>query len=1208
MTKTMHPPRPAESLESPYVSFATSTSDSAPPPRCCSFVAAAKVVLSLATLLVAGLGIAGAQTATSSQSRPSLTTLTRELNGGSFRSIGNLSFLLANATTAFYDAQGQKNFVIATDGTTTGTHVLGERRSFYGISDDGVAFWTAFDHADGSTLWRSDGTPGGTLSSLLPLRQLRPGGDVGFPTDAGAIIGSHLVMVLCDFDGCGLAAIDPESLEPTFLADTRGRFDREAYFLGRVGDDLLFNASSRRDSRTREVQIWRTDGTTAGTAPVAQIPGHMEGAGQLATTERLFFEVLLNEPTTPDITQLWATNGTPEGTVNVAEISSDSPFEPHFSLLAGAQGTVYFRAAQLEDGALLRSRGQPGDAVPVFEFPVGSGVSDMAILDDGTTLLLTATDEDYELFRVGESLEELTLLTESSGLVVGRRLHSLGSRVVFHVGHGFGGAEAADLMSSDGTRGGTGAFRSYDCLTETCPRELRRALTGPPRLAYFSIPFLDGGGELWSTDGTSAGTTLFIEKNQLSVGAGAHLINGAVFDGRDLRSGETQLWGLGLRQRQPTRLSSLTVPFGRDRLDPAGGARRVANRIVFPMPKAPEGATRLWSTDGSADGTSVLPAPQSLSDVSWFETDESDVIFFVDRQTFESSLWRTDGTPDGTFRIHDDVSVVGPVVGDELYFRSEAAVGLWKTDGSLSGTTRVSDSFLMSSLNFLVDDRICYLRSQSRADVECFNTTTQATTTTEDTVLGSPFASIGNLVLFAERGALMRVDAETFANPVTVAALPGLSARSLIATEHDGFVYVAVSDYPSRFDLVRMSPDGTGAENLGSFVGGGSGGTGLEFVSAPHGLYFIGNSRSEGYEVWRTLGSRSSTEVAVDLVPGEASSFPANLVATETGLIFSAHTNTTGYEQFFFDAATGEAHLLQDLVPGFLGSRPGRAATTEDFGVFVAEDGLRGPQAHAIRLNPSGCIASEGAICLSGERFKVEAVWRDFDGNFGSGNAVPLTDDTGYFWFFDQDNVENVLKVLDARGVNEHFWVFFGALSNVEYWLTVTDTSTGLAKRYFNPPGTFASAGDTEAFGPAGVPFPEAVVTNSGFHRVEGVESRGSAGACVENETTVCLNGDRFGVSVDWTDFQGSTGTGTPSAVTDDTGTVWFFDEANVEVIFKILDASAVNGHFWFFYGALSNVAYTITVTDHQTGVTKTYSNPSGRFASAGDVEAFDAL
>ena len=55
----------------------------------------------------------------------------------------------------------------------------------------------------------------------------------------------------------------------------------------------------------------------------------------------------------------------------------------------------------------------------------------------------------------------------------------------------------------------------------------------------------------------------------------------------------------------------------------------------------------------------------------------------------------------------------------------------------------------------------------------------------------------------------------------------------------------------------------------------------------------------------------------------------------------------------------------------------------------------------------------------------------------------------------------------------------------------------------------------------------------------------------------------------------------------------------------KVLDARAVNGRFWVFYGALSNVGYTITVTDTETGDAKTYRNELGSFGSVGDTAAF---
>jgi hypothetical protein len=79
---------------------------------------------------------------------------------------------------------------------------------------------------------------------------------------------------------------------------------------------------------------------------------------------------------------------------------------------------------------------------------------------------------------------------------------------------------------------------------------------------------------------------------------------------------------------------------------------------------------------------------------------------------------------------------------------------------------------------------------------------------------------------------------------------------------------------------------------------------------------------------------------------------------------------------------------------------------------------------------------------------------------------VPLTSDTGYFWFFSASNVELVLKAVDGRTFNNHFWVFYGALSDVEYTITVTDMVTGAVKTYSNTAGHLASVADTAAFVP----------------------------------------------------------------------------------------------------------------------------------------------
>ncbi len=112
--------------------------------------------------------------------------------------------------------------------------------------------------------------------------------------------------------------------------------------------------------------------------------------------------------------------------------------------------------------------------------------------------------------------------------------------------------------------------------------------------------------------------------------------------------------------------------------------------------------------------------------------------------------------------------------------------------------------------------------------------------------------------------------------------------------------------------------------------------------------------------------------------------------------------------------------------------------------------------------------------------------------------------------------------------------------------------------------------------------------------------------ACTPGTTTLCLNTSRFQVQVSWrVASQGMSGVGTAAPLTVDSGYVWFFSPNNVELLIKVVDGRPVNGKFWVFYGALSDVEYTITVTDTLTGAVKTYPNPQGRLASVADVNAF---
>ncbi|MCA1610303.1 MAG: S8 family serine peptidase [Acidobacteria bacterium] len=111
------------------------------------------------------------------------------------------------------------------------------------------------------------------------------------------------------------------------------------------------------------------------------------------------------------------------------------------------------------------------------------------------------------------------------------------------------------------------------------------------------------------------------------------------------------------------------------------------------------------------------------------------------------------------------------------------------------------------------------------------------------------------------------------------------------------------------------------------------------------------------------------------------------------------------------------------------------------------------------------CAPGPNVLCLNASRFQVSVAWQvPTQGTGGNGTAVPLTSDTGYFWFFSANNIELMLKVVDGRPLNGKFWVFYGALTDVQYTITVTDTMTGSEKTYFSPQGRPVSQADTNAF------------------------------------------------------------------------------------------------------------------------------------------------
>jgi hypothetical protein len=100
--------------------------------------------------------------------------------------------------------------------------------------------------------------------------------------------------------------------------------------------------------------------------------------------------------------------------------------------------------------------------------------------------------------------------------------------------------------------------------------------------------------------------------------------------------------------------------------------------------------------------------------------------------------------------------------------------------------------------------------------------------------------------------------------------------------------------------------------------------------------------------------------------------------------------------------------------------------------------------------------------------------------------------------------------------------------------------------------------------------------------------------ACTPDATTLCLQDDKFNVSVTWRDFQGHTGHGQATALSGESGDFWFFNAQSNELIVKVINGCGSTGKYWVFWRALSNVEMDLTIRHTGTDQVLSYHNPLG--------------
>jgi ELWxxDGT repeat protein len=220
----------------------------------------------------------------------------------------------------------------------------------------GTLFFTANDGVHGRELWKSDGTPDGTVL----VKDINPGPGHSFPggiTDRTAVGGTFFFVASDGVHGHELWKSDGTTAGTVLVRDVDpGLSSSSPRELTAVGGTLFFTASDG----VHGGELWKSDGTPDGTVLVKDIHPGPVGSGPIDLTAvggTLFFRTLGDE--------LWTSDGTPSGTVRVAEIPGCVFADD--SQLTAVGGTLFFTA---DDGVhgqeLWRTTGEtpPGEDDP----------------------------------------------------------------------------------------------------------------------------------------------------------------------------------------------------------------------------------------------------------------------------------------------------------------------------------------------------------------------------------------------------------------------------------------------------------------------------------------------------------------------------------------------------------------------------------------------------------------------------------------------------------------------------------------------------------------------------------------------------------------------------------------------------------------------------------------------------------------------------
>ena len=401
----------------------------------------------------------------------------------------------------------------------------------------------------------------------------------------------------------------------------------------------------------------------------------------------------------------------------------------------------------------------------------------------------------------------------------------------------------------------------------------------------------------------------------------------------------------------------------------------------------------------------------------------------------------------------------------------------------------------------------------------------------------------------------------------------------------------------------------------------------FETGTLPPGTYYVAISSAAGTSPY------SITVTPIGLKP-PAPNAPSSLTATpasSSSIRLAWRDNATNETDFrverndggtFVEIAALPANATSYDVTGLAADR------TYTFRVRARNEG--GDSAYTSEASartlvaPGACVSSDTTVCLLNDRFRVTVDYLNQfanppqPGKLRTAKLLPgaQNPDTATFGFGSAQAIEVVVRIQDTRpfGLNR-FDVYYGGMTDVEYTVTVQDMQTGTTRLYRNPPGMVGGGVDRTSFPSSGsATAMYALVQGTSASRAAIVAPSVAPAPCVAGPNTACLLDDRFAVKIDFLNqFASPPQPGSllgakllPGSQNPDTGIFGFGSPQAIEAVVRIQDARPFGlNRFDIYFGGMTDVEYTVTITDTVTGRVRQYRNPPGSVGGGVDRQSF---